>query len=176
MDTVLVVVYSLSGTSRQLADRVCEQQGWPLGVLTDLHPRRGAPGTVRCLFDSLLRRRPAIRYDGPDPGDFHTLVLVAPIWVYRLAAPMRSFLVEYRDRIHHAAVMVTMGSAGAVNAFQEVERLLHRPPVLTCAFRAADVSSGEADAIAGDFAETLRGTPRGPWAAERAMGLRPAGR
>ncbi|TFZ04981.1 flavodoxin family protein [Ramlibacter rhizophilus] len=175
MDSVLVVVYSMTGTSRLLAERLCSQQGWPMGLLTDRHPRRGPGGMLRCVLDSLLQRCPAVRYDGPPPEDFHTVILIAPIWVYRLAAPMRSFIAEHRDGLHRAAVMVTMGSGGALNAFQEVERRLHRAPVLTCAFKAADVLAGHSDALALDFAATLRGTPSGPWGPLRSEALHAAG-
>lgn len=175
MDTVLVVVYSLTGTSRRVADRICAQQGWPMGVVTDRRARTGATGALRCVLDSLLRRSPPILYDGPDPRDFHTVLLVAPVWTYRLAAPMRSFLARHRDEIRHTAVVMTMGSAGAAHAWLEVEQVLGRPPVLKAAFRAADVLSGAADGPALEFAEALRGPPRSAWGAGQEPGLRAVG-
>ncbi|MBL0419019.1 flavodoxin [Ramlibacter sp. AW1] len=160
MDTVLVVAYSLTGTSRRLADSVCARQQWPLGLVTDARPRTGALGTLRCVVDSLMGRDPAIRYHGPDPGDFHTLLLVAPVWMSRLAAPMRSFLVQQAGSVHHVAVLLTMGSGGADHVFLEIERLIGRAPVLKAAFRASDVRAGAADAPALAIAESLRGTAR----------------
>lgn len=54
----------------------------------------------RRVLDSLLRRRPGIRYQGPDPADFRAVVLVSPIWMYRLAGPMRSFVVDGPHRLN----------------------------------------------------------------------------
>lgn len=142
MDTVLVISYSYTGTSRRLAQLMCSQQGWPLGEIADAHSRSGASGTLRCVLDSLLRRCPPVRYEGPDPADFRTVVLVSPIWMYRLAAPMRSFVAHRRDSLHRVAVISTMGSRGAVNAVAEIGALLRRPPILAAAFTQREVEDG----------------------------------
>ena len=89
MDGILVVFYSYTGTSRRLVQLLCSQLGWPSGEIVEERTRSGASGTLRCMADSLLRRQPRIRYQGPDPRDFGTVVLVSPIWAYRLASPMR---------------------------------------------------------------------------------------
>ena len=79
MDSILVVCYSYTGVSRRAAQLLSSHHGWPLGEIADARPR----GTWRCVLDSLLRRRPEIHYRGPDPGDFRTVVLVAPSFATR---------------------------------------------------------------------------------------------
>lgn len=66
-----------------------QQQSWPVGAVLELRPRAGAWGTLRCVLDSLLRRRPSVRYLGPPIEEFDSVILVAPIWLGRLAGPMR---------------------------------------------------------------------------------------
>ncbi|RYY70926.1 MAG: flavodoxin, partial [Comamonadaceae bacterium] len=111
MDAILVVCYSHTGTSRRAAELLCSHHGWPLGEITDASPR----GSLRCVVDSLLRRRPRIRYEGPEPASYRTVVLVAPIWMYRLAAPMRSFIAQRREALPRIAMIATMNSGGANN-------------------------------------------------------------
>lgn len=132
-----------------MAELLCSHHGWPLGVVTE-HSRAGAAGGLRCVLDSLLRRTPAIRYEGPDPADYRTLVLVSPIWMYRLAGPMRTFLTLHRGHLQRVAVVSTMNAGGASNAVAEVARLVGRPPVLAEAFlqREIDDGSGTGRAIA----------------------------
>jgi hypothetical protein len=120
VDSILVVCYSYTGVSRRAAQLLCSHHGWPLGEISEAKTR----STWGCVLDSLLRRRPEIRYQGPDPGDFHTVVLVSPIWMYRLAGPMRSFVVQHRDALRRVAVISTMNAAGASNAVGEIARLL----------------------------------------------------
>ena len=94
MDSILVVFYSYTGVSRRAAQLIAAHYDWPMGEIRDARLRAGFLGGLRCLLDSLFRRRPAIRYEGPDPAGFRTVILISPIWAYRMAGPMRSFLAE----------------------------------------------------------------------------------
>jgi hypothetical protein len=170
MDTILVVCYSLTGTGRRLAQLLCSHHGWPLGEVVEQHPRAGATGTLRCVLDSLRRRHPAVRYEGPDPADFRTVVLVSPIWLYRLAGPMRSFVAARRDALRHVALVFTMGSGGASNAVAEVAQLVGRAPILVGTFTSREVETGIGTSRLLAFGNALL-----PPSAGSAVGFRPAG-
>jgi hypothetical protein len=142
MDSILVVCYSFTGTSHRAAALLCLQHGWPLGEIHDAQPRAGGPGMLRCVLDSLRRRHPAIRYQGPDPGDFRTVVLVAPVWAYRLAGPMRTFVAQRREALRRVAVLTTMDSGGASNAVAEIARILGHAPIQAAALTAREVLDG----------------------------------
>lgn len=160
MDSTLVVCYSYTGISHRLAQLLCAQQGWPLGQVFERSPRRGASGTLRCVLDSLFHRSPQVSYHGPEPADFHTVVLVAPIWIYRLAGPMRSFVAHNRERLHHVAVLTTMGSRGGSNAAAEIARLLGSDPILSASIASREVEDGSCAQALAAFGATLR--PGGP--------------
>jgi flavodoxin len=142
MDKILVVVYSYTGTSRRLGHMLCSQLGWPSGKIVEIDERAGPTGTLRCLADSLLRRRPSIRYEGPDPRDFDAVVLITPIWAWRLAGPMRSFVAGQGDALKQVAVLSVMASEGGPNAVAEIGRMLGRAPVLAAAFKSREVDDG----------------------------------
>jgi hypothetical protein len=142
MSKVLVVMYSYTGTCRRLAQLLCSQQGWPMGEITEVSQRSGVLGTWRCLVDSWLRRSPAIRYVGPPPNVFDAVVLVAPIWAYRLASPMRSFVASRHGQLPDVAVVSVMGSRGAPNAVAEIGRLIGGPLILSTAFTTREVEDG----------------------------------
>lgn len=164
MARVLVVCYSYTGTARRMAQLLCSHHGWALGEVRDAAPR----GTLRCVLDSLLRRRPAIRYEGAEPREFDTVVLVAPIWMYRLAAPMRSFVVRYRDQLPRVAVLATMNAGGATNAYAEVAQVLGHAPVACAAFLQREIEDGSAttrllevgDGLAGAAGQPVTQTAR----------------
>ena len=131
MDSILVVYYSYTGTTQRLAQLLASQRGWPLAEIRDADSRSG---NLRCVLDSLLRRHPPITYDGPDPRHFGSVVLMAPIWMYRLASPMRTFVREHRSDLQRVGMICTQGGAGASNAFGEVAHILGHAPVATAAF------------------------------------------
>jgi len=137
--STLVVSYSFTGTVRHLASTLCADMGWASGEISETRPGRG---TWRCMVDSLLHRRPAIKYSGPDPSRFDTVVLVAPVWIYRLCGPMRTFVFENKDRMRQTAFVSVMGQSGGMNAAQEVANVLGRPPAITTTFLAREVNDG----------------------------------
>jgi len=153
MSQVLVVVYSYTGTSSQLAQRLALEHGWPVGEIRDAKPRSGS---WRCVLDSLLRRRPAIRYEGPSPEGFDAVVLVSPIWMQRLAAPMRTFVARHADTLRDVAVVSVMNSRGASKAVAEVTRLLGRRPIFEAAFCTREVEDGDCAARAAAFAASVQ--------------------
>lgn len=157
MNKVLVVVYSYTGTSRRVADLLANQQGWPVAEIRETQARRGAFGSLRCILDSFLRRRPAIRYDGPPPGQFDAVVLVSPIWMLRLSGPMRSFLALQSHGLPSVAVLSVMGGQGASNAVAEVSMLLGREPIMSTAVTMREVDDGSCAAQLQAFGTAVGG-------------------
>jgi len=157
MNKVLVVVYSYTGTSRKAAELLCSQQGWRLEEISEVRARRGASGNLRCLLDSLFRRSPEVRYDGPSPQDFDAVVLVSPIWGQQLAGPMRSFVARRREHLPDVAVVSVMGGSGAPNAVAEIGRILGRAPILSTAFTMREVDNGSFAARLQAFGTAVRG-------------------
>ena len=171
MDTILLVCYSYTGTTRRVAELLASHHGWPLGQVSDAKPRAGGLGTLRCVLDALLHRHPPIRYEGPDPGDFRTVVLLAPVWMYGLAGPMRSFIVQHREALRRVAVICTMGSGGGSNALSHVARLLGHAPIASACFLQREVDDGSCTSRVLAFGQTLQ--PGGS-AAQPARARRPA--
>lgn len=143
MADVLVVFHSRSGHCRTVAEALGRRRGWSLGEVVYL---QGTQGYGRCARDALLRREPEIRYKGPSPSGFDAVVLVSPIWCWRLSPPMRSFVRSVQGKAGNVAVVSCMGGSGAANAVAEVERLLQRPVIAKLAFRQDEVDAGRYEA------------------------------
>ncbi|HEY9026341.1 MAG TPA: flavodoxin [Burkholderiaceae bacterium] len=139
MADILVVFHSRSGHCRMIAEALSQKRGWSLGEIVYL---QGAPSYGHCARDALLRREPEIRYKGPNPSRFEVVVLVSPVWCWRLCPPIRSFLRSMHGKVGNVAVVSCMGGSGAANAVAEVERLAHRKAVATLALRQDQVESG----------------------------------
>jgi len=167
MDGVLVVVYSLTGTGQRVAKLLEQTRGWRVAQIRDLHRRAGWLGNLRCMLDSLMRRKPAIEYLGPDPAGFAAVVLVSPVWMLRMAGPMRSFLAHYGHSVQDAAIVCVMGGSGAPNVAAEAGAYLNHAPLLSTFFTAREVEDGSCAARVGVFAGALEAMLRGPQTALR---------
>lgn len=160
MSKILVVTYSMTGTGTRVAELLCRSRNWSSAQVQDRRPRR-AWVTLRCVVESALRLRPAIVYAGPDPMDFDLVVLVAPIWAYRLASPMRSFAAQFRARLPRVAVITVMGGKGGQNAAAEIGAILDRAPVMSATFTTREVDDGSYAPRLLALAEALEASPQG---------------
>jgi hypothetical protein len=139
MARVLVVHYSYTGTCRTVAQALAERKGWQSTEVLDAVPGRSY---LRSLLDSLLRRTPRIRYDGPHPGDFDLVVLVFPVWAWPVAGPMRSFVTRWQPELRRVALVPVMGGHDATGAVAEMTGLLKRPAVAREDVTASSVQDG----------------------------------
>ncbi len=141
MSKILVVTYSFTGTGTRLAELLCRARNWESAAVVERRPRKVAV-TLRCAVDSFFRRKPPIVYNSPDPSGFDLVVLVAPIWLRRLASPMRSFVATFGPGLRRVAVISVMGGQGGQNAGAEVGDLLNQAPIMSTTFTQRDVDDG----------------------------------
>nr|WP_297355763.1 hypothetical protein [uncultured Caldimonas sp.] len=153
MNELLVVYYSRTGTARQVAQQLARMAQGHIGEVVDPVPRIGFWGDLRCVFDSLLRRTPRMRYSGPIPSRYRSVVLVAPVWMRHLAAPMRSFVLNGPQLPRRVGVVCVMAREGAFQAVQEVADATRSTPVATLVLQQQKVLDGSAGAEMERFLE-----------------------
>lgn len=156
MSKYLVVFYSYTGTSRRVAQTLCQQQSWERVEIRDRDVRAGWSGTLRCVLDSVFSREPAINMPSKDMRSYDAVVLVSPIWAYRLAGPMRTFVAQHRQALPDVAVISVMGSRGAPNAEAEIGELLGRSPLMSTSFTSDEVADGSFASRLEMFGKALR--------------------
>lgn len=157
MRKTLVVFYSNTGICRELAQMLSNRFNWPTGEIRESRVRVGLSGLLRCVADSCLRRHPPIRYEGPGLEDYEVVVLVAPIWLYRLAGPMRSFVAAHKNGLKRYAVISVMGGRGAPNAIAEIGKLTGHSPLLAMGLMAREVEDGSCVARLQGFCLAVEG-------------------
>lgn len=141
----LVVYYSLSGTTRRVAETIADLLGADLDEIEDPSDRRSPLGYLRSVFEALAKGLPAIR-SRRDPRQYDLVVLGTPVWAGTMASPMRSYLFSHRDALEHIACFCTMGGRGAQAALREMQALCGVEGVPTYSVAEKDVSSGRFEA------------------------------
>lgn len=152
----LIVYYSRTGTARQVAEALAAYTGWEQAEVRDEKPRAGLYGDLRCVLDMLLHRTPAYRYEGPLPGDCDHVVVVAPVWLGRLAAPMRKFLLDHAPFSGSVSAVCVMASRGGFRAEDDIAFLTGKTPAPALVLKQRDVQSGAATEALAAFAAALR--------------------
>ena len=153
MARIGIFFYSRTGTGRVVAERLSSVSGWPSYEIRDAAPRFGLRGDLRCVVDSLLKRSPAIRYDGPSLEQFDHVILISPVWLRALAAPMRSFLKAQGPLISAYSIICVMSGYGGFRAVDDMATLAGSKPRSILLLKQYDVLAEECDASICRFKE-----------------------
>lgn len=122
---ILVVFYSMTGNTRQLAAEIRAAVDADIEEIREPNVRNGVSGVMRALCDALLRRKPSIEPIEHDPADYDLLVLGGPVWSGRIAAPVRTYAHLHGRRARQVALFCTQGCEGADQALSELEWFFH---------------------------------------------------
>ena len=88
--------------------------------------------------------------------ELDSVVLVAPVWAGRIAAPMRSFVAAFANELPDMALISVAGSAKTPPAADEVSQIAQRTPLVTAAFAAQEIANGSCVARLQAFGDALR--------------------
>lgn len=141
-----IVFYSRTGTGRAVAERLASMTGWPAHEVRDAKPRAGLAGDLRCVVDSLFKRSPEFRFDGPALDQYDHVILIAPVWLRSLAAPMRAFLLAQGRLIRGYSVICVMSGYGGFRAVDDVAAIAGSKPRTILLLKQYDVLAEECDA------------------------------
>lgn len=139
MSRVLVVCYSRSGHTLDVATAIAERCEADLELIRDKTPRDGLLGWWRSAFEALFRRQPWIQPSRRSVSDYALVIIGTPVWVGRMASPVRSYLLRQRTRLRRVAFFCTHGGTGGNKVLAEMEALCGRRPRATLVVAARDV-------------------------------------
>jgi len=116
----LVVFYSRSGRTRAIALQIAGRLGADVEEIETRASYRGFGGLWKSLVHAVRRAEFAIKPTGKRAGDYDIVVLGAPIWGGRPAAPMLTYLAQAKGTIKKAACFVTSGGAPCAQVLEDM--------------------------------------------------------
>jgi flavodoxin len=135
----LVVYFSRSGHTEQVARAVADALHAELEPIGDGTKRRGLIGYLRSGFEAATRRMPDISPPTHDLSQYDLVVVGTPVWNASVSSPVRAFLTRNRGQLKRVAFFCTMGGRGAERAFREMERASGRRPADVLVVREHDL-------------------------------------
>ncbi len=153
----LVVYYSLTGKSRQVAEWLAAGLKAEIEAIVERHPRDFAfRGIFRSGLDSLFRRRPAIEPMAHREGIFDRVILVCPVWGGRMAGPARTWLHQYGRGAKVIGLVLQSGDGVAQSdVLSEFRNVIGRSAKLMLAMSEYDFSNRVAERKVADFVRSI---------------------
>ena len=139
----LIVYYSRTGGTRNVAEEIVHATGWDLDPIVDPTARAGILGYLHCGLDAVTGRHPPIEAPRLDPRLYPLVLIGTPIWNASVSAPVRAYLAQNRHRLPSVAFFATCGGSGTGRAFRQMEQLVGKAPIATLALTENQISDGE---------------------------------
>ncbi|MCL2109841.1 MAG: hypothetical protein FWH20_10920 [Oscillospiraceae bacterium] len=128
----LVVYYSKTGTTKRVAEAVVAAKGCDF---------------VELQFDEKTQTMSAID-PVHNPAEYERVILLAPVWAFALATPMKMYIAEHKSAIaamKNYDLIVTCGGWGLRGCVRNCRRAIGKPPETALIFKAKQVKRGEFD-------------------------------
>lgn len=105
----LIVYYSHSGNNKKLALELQERMTCDLYEIKEQKKRKD----LSILFDVLMKRNSRLAPLDIDISNYGPIILLAPVWAGKIAAPMRTFIKLQKDKLtDYSFITLCSGAAG----------------------------------------------------------------
>jgi flavodoxin len=151
----LVVFYSRTGTTKQVAEELAQSLNCDSEELIDKKKRSGPLGFVAAGRDATQKKLTKLAEIKRDPSLYDMVILGTPIWAGTLSSATRTYIVNNKSKFARVAFFCTNGSGGQ-QLFAEMEALCERRPVSTLALPQTEVKKGVYQDKLRQFVERLQ--------------------
>ena len=138
----LVVYYSRSGTTRQVAEMIASRLKCDVEGIQDVRSRKGLFGWLRSGREASRRQLPEIKPTVKDPGQYDLVVLGTPVWASAMSSPLRTYVTRNTGKFKRLALLVTYGGTGLDQTLEGIKELCGQQPVAILALRTTEVRKG----------------------------------
>lgn len=105
----LIIFYSYSGNNQKLAIELQSRIGCELREIKEKKKRKN----IAILLDFLIKRDSRLAPMDVDLSNYGPVILLAPIWAGKIAAPMRSFIKNSKDDLSdYSFITICSGASG----------------------------------------------------------------
>lgn len=122
----LIVYYSYTSNNQLLATYLQEQLKCDILRIEERKKRT----VFTIFFDRLFGRKPTIKGYNVHLSGYDHVILIAPVWIGRIASPLKSFLVKERDNIRSYSFISLCGGVEKQREklVDELTKLIKRKP------------------------------------------------
>ena len=132
-----IIYYSFSGNNKLLAETLADRLSADLIRITEPYKR----GAWRILWDMLFCRTPKINPVELNYEDYDHVMIMAPIWDFRIANPMKTFLKKYGPKLReYSFITLCIGRKGQEEVIHnQLEEWTHKAPMTMVEFKINDL-------------------------------------
>lgn len=144
MKDILIVYYSRTGFTKQLAQELAVHLRADLEEIVDKKDRSGALGYLFSGRDAWQEKTTDIQKITRQPDNYKLVIVATPVWAFKCSTPVVTFLKQYGKLCQqNIAFMATQGSNGAEGAFQQMSKILNKSPLATLIVNTKEIAQNK---------------------------------
>lgn len=140
---ILVVYYSRTGTTREVAETLSQALGCDTEEIVESRSRIGILGYLRSIVDARREHAAAVATAKYDPSFYDLVIVGTPIWAWSVSSPIRAYLMTMKAKLPDVAFFCTCGGAGSARAFAQMREIIGKIPRAQCVIVTQEMSSGQ---------------------------------
>ncbi len=153
----LVVYYSRTGTTKQVAEAIADGLGAELEEIVDTKSRKGMLGFVTGGKDARLNKPTEIHEVRSDSSAYNLVVIGTPVWASSVTPAIRTYMMGCKDNLPGVAFFLTTGGTGVDRTFKQMAELCGKQPIARLALTTKEVRKGQAADKVEAFVKELGG-------------------
>ena len=156
MNDILVIYYSRSGYTRRVAQDIAQKLACDIGEIRDVRSRNSVFGYLRSGYEALHQKTPAIKAVEKDPAQYARVILGTPMWAGNMAAPVRTYITENRDRFGEMAFFCTCGGSDTEKLIKQMSALCGKDPIASLSLKDNEITGDSYQEKLGGFISRLQ--------------------
>ncbi|HSO26040.1 MAG TPA: flavodoxin [Methanobacteriaceae archaeon] len=151
----LVVYYSRSGNTREVAQSIAQEMSCDIEEIHDTQKRSGIIGWIKSGYQANRGKLTTLKPLEKDPSEYDLVIIGTPIWAGYPSVPVKTYLLENKDKIKDVAFFATYGGSGFPKTVKTMKEILGKDPVQTLGIKADEIKNKTCDCKIDPFVRDL---------------------
>ncbi|MFX1337275.1 MAG: flavodoxin family protein [Promethearchaeota archaeon] len=136
---VLINYYSRTGSTKKVANLIKENLNCDCEEIFDTKNRKGFFGYLKSAIDAMKKKLTILETTNKNPESYDLIAIGTPIWVGNMSIPIRTYIVENKEKFKKVAFFCTEAGRGGENCFEEMAKLCEKDPVATLEIKSKEI-------------------------------------
>ncbi len=136
---VLIIFYSRTGTTKKVANLISENLNCDSEEILDTKNRLGFFGWLKSGKDAMMKKLTILEKIDKNPDSYDLVVIGTPIWASNMSTPIRTYIVENKEKFKKVSFFCTEGGSGGKKCFERMTKLCDKDPVATLEINSKDI-------------------------------------
>jgi len=152
----LIIYYSRTGITKKVAEQLAKELNADIEEIISIKDRKGAKGYLLCGKEAVKKISAEIKPIKKDPANYNLVLIGTPVWIGKMASPIRTYIMNNKSRIKNAAFFCTEYSSGAETTFREMQKLLNKKDVKKLRLTTKQIKKGNYISQVKDFVKEIK--------------------